>query len=156
MARGMHLTIDEWFYHWFAKDDTLEVTSLLFEKMFEVCDKIVIQKGSRLAHKFFELVDASSMYPPKQRNAVKQIVRLFITNSIKVFWVDDVSDLPDELIPLLPRKDLYLIQICLATKDKILVTSDTTLYQNLLDTQKELGIKPFMVLDFMNLYPNIM
>ena len=155
MGRGKHLTIDEWFYHWFADERKLTTVSALFSKMYFVCDKIVIQKGSRLAHKFYELVNASSMYPPKQREEVKTLVRLFISNSQKVHWVDEVEELSEEMIPQLPRKDLYLVQICLQTKEKIIVTSDTTLYQNLLDTKETLQIQPYMVEEFMKFYPEI-
>lgn len=154
MGRGKHLTIDEWFYHWFADADKLISVSSLFEKIFKICDKIVIQKGSRLAHKFFELVNSSSMYPPVQRQEVKALVRLFITNSNKVFWVDKVEELAEEIIPQLPRKDLYLVQICLQTEDKIIITSDTTLYQNLIDTKELLGIQVFMVEKFIANYPD--
>lgn len=153
MGRGKHLTIDEWFYHWFADPDKLVLASSLFEKIFTVCDKIVVQKGSRLAHKFYDLVNSSSMYPPKQREEVKVLVRLFITNRNKVFWVDEVEELAEEIIPHLPRKDLYLVQICLQTEDKIIVTSDTTLYQNLVDTKQFLGITAFMAEKFIADYP---
>jgi hypothetical protein len=153
MGRGFHLTIDEWFYHWFADPEKLPIASSLFEKMFSICDKIVIQKGSRLAHKFFDLVNSSSMYPPRQREEVKALVRLFITNSNKVFWVNDVEQLAEDIIPLLPRKDLYLIQICLQTEHKIIVTSDTTLYQNLIDTKDFLGVRAYLVQEFVIKYP---
>jgi len=83
MGRGKHLTIDEWFYHWFADSDKLPLVSSLFEKMFIVCDKIVIQKGSGLVHKFFELVNASSMYPPQQREEVKALIRFLLLTVIK-------------------------------------------------------------------------
>lgn len=155
MGRGKHLTIDEWFYHWFADSDKLPLVSSLFDKIFTVCDKIVIQKGSRLAHKFFELVNSSSMYPPRQRQEVKVLVRLFITNSNKVFWVDEVEELAEKIIPQLPRKDLYLVQICLQTTDKIIVTSDTTLFENLVDTKEFLRIQVFMAEEFIKNYPNI-
>ncbi len=155
MGRGLHLTIDEWFYHWFADAEKLTQASTFFFNLFEVCDKIVIQKGTRLADKFYNLVNSSSMYPPKERLAVKSLMNLFITNSNKVFWVDDVEELSQEIIPQLPRKDLYLVQICIQTTDKICVTSDTTLHQNLLDTYPILGIKTYMVEDFMRLYPDI-
>lgn len=156
MARGKHLTIDEWFYHWFADSAKLPLVSSLFDKIFIVCDKIVIQKGSPLARKFYELVSSSSMYPPKQREEVKVLVRLFITNSNKVFWIDKVEDLAEKIIPQLPRKDLYLVQICLQTEDKIIVTSDTTLYQNLMDTKDFLRIRAFMAEEFIADYPEIL
>lgn len=155
MGRGKHLTIDEWFYHWFADEEKLPLVSNLFDQIFLICDKLVVHKGSRLAHKFFELVNASSMYPPRQREEVKEIVRKFITNPKKVLFVEQVPELWDEVIPLLPRKDLYIVQMCLASIDKIVITSDTTLYQNLIDTFTELNIQVYMVEDFMNRYPEI-
>jgi len=154
MARGLHLTIDEWFYHWFGDDEKLEQVSALFIIILDVCDKIVIQKGSRLALKFYTLIESSSKYPPKNRVQVKLLTRLFIQNSDKIFWVDSVDDLDDTIIPQLPRKDLYLVQICLQTNEKYIITSDTTLYQNLTDTRDALGIVPFMVEDFINAYPD--
>ncbi|WP_153796715.1 hypothetical protein [Foetidibacter luteolus] len=155
MGRGWHLTIDEWFYHWFDDEAKLPLVSALFDKIYQICDKITIQKGTRLARKFYELVDASSMYPPKSREEVKKITNLFIKNIEKVKWVDAVDDLQEELIPRLPRKDLYLVQICLQTHDKIIVTTDTTLYHNLLDTKPELGITVFMAEEFIHQYPEI-
>lgn len=155
MGRGLHLTIDEWFYHWFAREDKLPLVSKLFISIFEVCDKIVIQKDNRHAHKFYELVDKSSMYPPKNRQAVKTIIQLFITNSLKVHWVDEVPEIQEDIVPLLPWKDVYMVQMCLASHDKIFVTSDTTLYQNLIDTFHQLNIRVFMADEFMKIYPNI-
>ncbi len=155
MGRGKHLTIDEWFYHWFDDEEKLPLVSKLFIQIFEVCDTIVFQKGNRHAHKFFELANKSSMYPPKNRQAVKAIMQLFITNSLKIHYIDDVPEIGKEIIPLLPRKDVYLVQLCLASNDKIFVTSDGTLYQNLKDTFMQLNIRVYMAEDFMNQYPEI-
>lgn len=95
------------------------------------------------------------MYPPRQRESVKDVVRKFITNPKKVLFVEQVPELQDEVIPLLPRKDLYIVQMCLASTDKIVITSDTTLYQNLIDTFEELNIQVYMVEDFISRYPDI-
>ena len=53
------------------------------------------------------------------------------------------------------RKDLYLVQLCLQTHYKILITSDSTLFQNLFDNKEVLCITPFMVEEFMNNYPDM-
>lgn len=154
MGRGLHLTIDEWFYHWFGEDDNYKATAKLFISIFEICDKIVLQKGTRLAAKFYALCEESNNYPPLERTAAKVLSRLFLQNSNKIHWVEEVEDLSEEIIPLLPRKDLYLVQICLQANEKYLITSDATLYQNLIDTKDVLGITPYMVKDFMNIYPD--
>ena len=118
MARGLHLTIDEWFYDWFGYEQHYKATAKLFLTIFEVCDKIVLQKGTRLASKFYKLCEESNNYPPLEKSAAKILVRLFLQNLNKIHWVDEIDELPDNVVPKLPRKDLYLIQICLKTHEK--------------------------------------
>ena len=154
MGRGLHLTVDEWFYHWFADETKIDEISIFFTKILEVCDKIVIQKGTRLALKLFSLVESSIKYPPIQRERVKMLVRLFFQNSNKIEWVDVPIAIPADIENQLPRKDIYLIEMCLATADKILITTDTTLFTNLSDTQLHLNIFPFMAEDFIKKYPD--
>lgn len=64
MGRGLHLTIDEWFYHWFDDEEKLPLVSKLLFQILEVCDTLVFMQGNRHAQKFQELVNKSSMYPP--------------------------------------------------------------------------------------------
>ena len=155
MARGRHLTIDEWFYHWFGENDTARVDAVntFFIKLLEVCDKIVMQRGSRLAKKFYELAEQSTKYPPNNRASVKLLLANFYKLD-KVHIVDEVEILEDEIAARLPRKDVYLVQICLETNEKIIITTDTTLYQNLLDTNHLLGIRVYMANGFINSYPD--
>lgn len=155
MGRGIHLTVDEWFYHWFADETKIDEVSIFFTQLLEVCDKIVMQKGTRLAKKFYSLVESSIKYPPKERQRVKFLLRLFIQNSDKIEWVNETVSIPQGHENLLPRKDIYLIEMCLSTTDKILITTDTTLFANLVDTQGQLKIRPFMASDFINRYPVI-
>jgi hypothetical protein len=157
MRRGLHLTIDEWFYSWFASNDVEKVSLVdnFFERVLEVCDLIVIQRGTRLARKFYELAEIGKAFPPdpKTRDRVQKLLHNFYRQE-KFLLIDEVQDLQEEIIPQLPRKDLYLVQICLQTNEKYIITSDTTLYQNLIDTRDALGIVPYMVEDFINAYPN--
>lgn len=155
MGRGIHLTVDEWFYHWFADETKIDEVSVFFTQILEVCDKIVLKKGTRLALKFYSLVESSINYPPKQRQRVKLLVRLFFQNSNKIEWINETVAIPHRHEDLLPRKDIYLIEMCLGTTDKIIITTDTTLFTNLVDTQKQLKIRPFMASDFINRYPVI-
>jgi predicted nucleic acid-binding protein len=155
MARGWHLTIDEWFYHWFGETDNekVELANIFFLKLLVVCDKIVIQRGSRLAKKFHELAEQSTKYPPKNRDSVKLLLANFYKKD-KVYIVDEVSTLSAEITFQLPRKDVYLVEICMETNEKIIITTDTTLYQNLVDTNNILGIRVFMAKDFIQSYPD--
>lgn len=155
MARGIQLTLDEWFYHWFGDKTNYKTVAKLFITILEVCDKIVLQKGTPLAAKFYALCEESKNYPPFERSAAKIVARLFLQNLDKVYWVNEVEDLNEEISPHLPRKDLYLVQMCLQTQHKILITSDGTLFQNLFENKKVLNITPFMAEKFIAHYPDI-
>jgi hypothetical protein len=155
MARGWHLTIDEWFYHWFGETDAekVELVNSFFFRLLEVCDKIVIKRGSRLALKFYELAEKSTTYPPNNRAAVKLLLANFYKRD-KVHIVDEVDALTEDVTAQLPRKDVYLVEICMQTSEKIVITTDETLHQNLVDTKEILGIRVYMAKDFIKAYPD--
>jgi hypothetical protein len=155
MGRGLHLTIDEWFFYHFNNEELLPITSKFFLSVFEVCDKIVLKRGTPLAKKFHSLVEASIMYPPKQRLAVQALLRLFLQNSNKVIWVDNELDLEQEIEQQIPRHDVYLIKMCLQTTDKIFVTTDKKLHNAIIALDTTLKIKIYMADKFMELYPKI-
>lgn len=152
MARGFHLTIDEWFYDWFARPNKYLEATKFFYKIFEVCDKMVIKKGTPLAHKFYQLDLESGKWPPDQRKAVKFIKNLFLSNSNKVHWVDDVDEFKEDIKNRLPRHDIYLIEVCIKTNNKILITTDNTLHSNVNDLYETLSITSFMADDFIKRY----
>ncbi len=154
MGRGLHLTIDEWFFHWFDDESKYKEVTKLFFKIFEVCDKIVLQRNTRLYKKFETLTEKSAFYPKLQRDAVKILMNLFVRNSDKIFYVENTDTIAKEIMEQLPRKDVYLAEICLATHHKFLITTDVTLFDNLNETFVVLGIKAFMAEDFINKYPN--
>ncbi len=58
MGRGLHLTIDEWFFHWFDDENKYKEVTKLFFQILEVCDKIVLQKGNRHNKKFETLAES--------------------------------------------------------------------------------------------------
>jgi hypothetical protein len=155
MGRGLHLTVDEWFFYHFDNEELLPATFKLFADIYEVCDKIVLKRGTPLMNKFNILVESSSMYPSIQRQAVKAVVKLFLQNSNKIQWVENDFDLEEIIETQLPRHDVYLVKMCLLTEDKIFVTTDSKLYSSLITLQEELQIKVFMANDFMLNYPTI-
>lgn len=155
MARGIHLTIDEWFYHWFEEGHNYKQVATFFIEILKVCDKIVLQKGTRLAQKFYALCEASYSYPPLERQTVKLLMRSLISNIDKIYWVDETEKLTENIVSRLPRKDVYLVEICLMTHDKILITTDFTLHQNLIDLHNELGIVVSFAEDFIQHYPEL-
>jgi hypothetical protein len=154
MGRGFHLTIDEWFYHWFANSERFSEAAKFFLHIFEVCDVIVLRKDTPLARKFYQLDEESGKWPINQRDAVRLIKNLFLSNSNKIYWVENVQAFSKEIKQSLPRKDVYLVEICFQTQEKILITSDKTLYQSVLDLQQKLAISPFLVEGFIPKYLN--
>lgn len=154
MARGWHLTIDEWFFYHFNNEELLPVTSKFFLSVFEVCDKIILKRGTPLAQKFHALVESSIMYPPKQRQAVQTLLRLFLQNSNKVHWIDNDIELDESIEQQLPRHDVYLVKMCLQTSDKVFITTDRKLHDAVKSLEQVLGIRIFMADEFINKYPN--
>ena len=155
MARGTHLTIDEWFYHWFEEEESSKLIAAFFLKVLEVCDKIVLQKGTRLAQKFYALCEESVYYPPIERRDVKLLMRSIIANIDKVYWVDETEKFTEEVANRLPRKNVYLVEMCKMTADKILITTDQTLHQNVADLYAELGIVVVFAEEFIDNYPKL-
>lgn len=145
-------TIDEWFYHRLRDEANYLLVAKLFLRIFEICDQIVIKKNTRLAKKFYLLDEESAKFTPEQRAVVRFIKNQFLSNSIKIHWVDDVTEFGEDVENKLPRKDIYLVQICAQTTDKILITTDGTLHQNLTDLKDTLNITPYFAEDFINKY----
>lgn len=148
MDEKKQFTIDEWFYHWLADETKYLLAAKFFLKILEICDKIVLKKGTRLARKFYQLDEESGKFPPKQREVVRLIKNQFLANIIKIHWVDEVEQLGEQTEAGLPRKDIYLIEICAQTRDKILITTDVTLHENVAALNATLGITPFFAESF--------
>lgn len=155
MGRGKELLIDEWFYFHFAEEDKWQKAAKLFIQIFEVCDKIILKRGTPIDQKFYELVEKSVLYPPKERLGIKALLRLFVQNSNKISWIEDEIELDKIVESELHKNDLYLVKMCYQSKDKIFVTTDNRLAEPMNKHKEYLGITVYMANDFMNLYPNI-
>lgn len=152
MDEKKQFTIDEWFYHWLADETKYLQAAKLFLKILDICDKIVLQKGTRLARKFYQLDVESGKYAPEHRTAIRIIKNQFLANSLKIYWVEDVEDLNGEIEACLPRKDVYLVKICAQTRDKILITTDHGLHESLVGCFQTLGITPIFAEQFIGDY----
>lgn len=156
MGRGLQITLDEWFFHWFEDQDKQPIVSALFDKIFSVCDKLVFEKGNRHSRKLFHLVESSSMFPPNGRLAVKKIVRLFIQNSEKIEWVESANLLSEDVISKLPRKDIYIAEMCMQSQEKVIITTDEGFLDALQKTSDQTGIRVISANDFISRYPNFL
>ncbi|MGB8191115.1 MAG: hypothetical protein WCF67_04305 [Chitinophagaceae bacterium] len=152
MIEKKQFTIDEWFYHWLADETKYLQAAKLLLKILDICDKIVLQKSTPLARKFYQLDVESGKYPPQQREVIRIIKSQFLSNSLKIHWIDEVDDLSEGIELILPRKDVYLVKMCLKTEDKILVTTDQGLYDSLIQCKPELNITPIFAEQFIENY----
>jgi hypothetical protein len=155
MGRGKELLIDEWFYYHFADEKKLKKVTTLFINIFEVCDKIILKRGTPIDKKFYELAEISVNYPPLQRSAVKTLIRLFLQNSNKISWIENDIEIDKAVEIDLHKNDLYLVKMCLQSKEKIFVTTDNRLAAPMNKHKNYLGIEVYLAEDFMKLYPNI-
>ena len=151
----MDVTINEWLFYYLANhvEDKYVLADNIFNKMFERCDKIVLLKGSPMNQKINLL---SKINLPRQRNIIKNFLRMFAYNSEKLKLIENVNELPDDIIKLLPKqekdKDKYLVQTALATNDKVIVTADRKLKESI---HEKCGIKVKLVEEFWKEIKNV-
>ena len=70
----------------------------------------------------------------------------------KIVWIEEDLNFSEAINEKLPRKDIYIVEICFQTKDRIFITTDTTLYKNIDSLKKELSISPFFAQEFIHNY----
>jgi hypothetical protein len=144
----MDITINEWLFYYLSDIEKYSIAVKVLNRLYNKCDRIVYAKGSPMSNKINQL---SKFGLPKQRNAIKDFFRKFSYNSEKMLIIDtELPNLPNDLVSILPRretdKDIYLVQTCLATADKIILTIDEDLKKALND---KFGIKVKLVSEFL-------
>src|SRR6185295_13284297 len=144
-------TIDEWFYHYLLDETKFQITAKFFVKVLEICDRVCMKDGTPLREKFFSLDKELSAKSPAGRLVAKTVVKGFISNLEKMEWINEEIEIP-EVVTDLPRKDIYLIKLCMATSDKIFITTDNKLKGALEKNASTLEIKVHHADDFMKEY----
>lgn len=146
----MDITINEWLFYYLSntEEHLYVVAHKILTRLYDKCDRIVYAKGSPMNEKINQL---SEFKLPKQRDAIKDFFRKFSYNSEKMLLIEtELPNLSEELINSLPRKekdkDIYLVQKCFATTDKIIVTEDEDLKNAI---NGKFGIKVKLVSEFL-------
>lgn len=147
----MDIAINEWIYSYLTgEEEKVEIADIILTEMFGKCDRLVYVKGSPMNEKVNML---SKFNFPKQREIIKKYFRMvYPYNSEKVILLEknELKDLPRELINSLPHKekdkDIYLVQACLQTDNKIIVTVDNDLKKAI---DGKYGIKVKLVDEFL-------
>jgi len=120
----MDITFDEWLYHYLIDEEKWTIADEILTKIYDKCDRIVCAKGSPMNEKINLL---SKFESPKQIKIIKKFFMMFSYNSDKLLLLEenDLPPLPNEFIDSFEEKeDIYLVQTCLATNDKIIITED--------------------------------
>jgi len=146
----MDITINEWLFYYLSntEEHLYVLAHKILTRLYEKCDRIVYAKGSPMSGKINQL---SKFELPKQRDTIKDFFRKFSYNSEKMLIIDtELPKLPNDLVNILPRretdKDIYLVQTCLATRDKIILTVDEDLKKAL---DNKFGVKVKLVSGFL-------
>src|SRR3989344_5988722 len=99
------IIVDEWLFEDLAgnngRDKQIE-TVIFLNKLYEICDQIVILEGSSFEKKMNDFTSSTNDSPPF-RLARSAFIELISRNSVKKHYLlkDDVTALPKAFIPLI-------------------------------------------------------
>ncbi len=148
------LTIDEWICHYLADDSKYKDTERFLGRLLDICDKIVVKYNSPMYNKLWSICRNSAKWKPSKQRVAKFFINGFIKNQKKVEWIDNCSPVPTEYLEFIHTKDHYLVETALSTQTRMLITSDSTLYDTLHKLEAQLSIRTYMAEDFIKRYPN--
>lgn len=125
------LLIDEWLLHDLQGDNGRLAQARageLLEKIRQVCDHIVLRKGSRWAQKAYELMKYND---PIVRDLSKylHLVILRDPGKCRVLEGDHIPPLPAEVERVIPPHDLYLLETYATSQAELFITTDTRLLE---------------------------
>ena len=128
-----HFILDEWLWSDLRGENRAgnpkaqSQSFALLEKIFEICDKIVIVEGSAFSRKLWSLSKEAT--DPVRRGIVKYFKDKFLYNPNKVVKLnqDDLVAIDQSLAAQTQTKDHYLIQAHLAYRESVIVTTDSGL-----------------------------
>lgn len=125
------IVIDEWLFEdllgTYGLDRQIQTFSFI-QKMYSICDRFVILRGSKFQEKYTQFIKKSQANPLLKFYS-NFFRNFFITNSRKIEWIN-----PTRLIPLsksLMKKvnidDHYLFQTHFCIKNSFILTTDMRL-----------------------------
>lgn len=130
----MILVINEWIFHDLLGENGLErfrSAAAFLVKLDGSNDRIVMPPDERWRRKAFQLMTATS---PAQREVSKVMHRLLLDSERCIRPEND--DMPEESLTSYdwaPEEDFYLLQAYSAATADLLVTTDETLFQAILE-----------------------
>lgn len=127
------LILNEWVIHDLCGENGQEhqlETLQFLERIEKKCDYIVLLRGSPWTKKAYQFMKASDL---QLRYYCQFLHTSFISNSnkCKIYTIDEIVSLTPDVQTLIPEEDTYLVQLCLAEPNSILITSDVKLLEAL-------------------------
>ncbi len=132
----MILVLNEWVFHdlWGENGGANQNQTKNFLMSFrDSSDWLVVPAHgkNRWLGKVYELMGRSQLDPSLR--IASRLFRSLIEDSGKIVWVqlDDVDDVPQNLLARLPEEDIYLVEAYLSASADMLVTTDRGLHDSL-------------------------
>lgn len=130
----MILVINEWIFHDLLGDDgpqAFEEAEKFVRKLFQSDDWLVMPSEQRWRRKAYQLMTSPS---PGIRQ-VSQLFHQLLRDSNRCIIVNsaDISVTPENEYDWAPTEDVYLLEACVASNADLLVTTDVTLFERVVE-----------------------
>jgi len=146
----LEIVLDEWIVHFIADPAKQKETGHLLTSVFRKCDRFVTVAGSPLAQKLYEMCKGYRRFDSAGRALAKMFIMRFLDNSEKLHRIPtDVAAVPEDLTSEVKEDDRYLVRAALATRDKLILTTDGPLKEAL---DGKHGIRVRLVDEFVEEY----
>ena len=147
------LLIDEWLLHDLRGDNGRQAqvrAGELLQKIRQVCDHIVLRKGSPWAQKAYELMEYND---PVVRALSKYLHSAILRDPQKCRALEGgrIPPLPLEVERVIPPDDLYLLETYAASKAESFITTDTRL-RGVLERIEGFNVNTVLKEDFLAQY----
>ena len=148
----MEIVVNEWLLEYLRPDaqasdraDALKFINAVVQKQY----KIVIKRKSPFTDKFYDYSKRSEQ--DINSNQRFKILHLLFRDADKTMIADDsdLQVLPEDINAKTPEDDKYLIELWYQNQDRIVLTTDTRLKDELKDVP---GLKIYLLWEFLKEY----
>lgn len=148
----MEIVVNEWLLDYLcpgSEKSEKELAIKFINAWEQGCDKVVIRRPSRFLEKFYQYWQKFGRDTDIKKRFRK--LELLFYDSDKTIIADDtdVKKLPEGLEAKTPLDDKYLIELAYSKRDRLIVTTDVRLKDNL---QDETNLKIYLLQEFLQNY----
>lgn len=147
----MEIVVNEWLLDYMCPNTDPEKMSIAIQFVNAVvrrCDKIVIGRATPFVSKFYHHM-GSFGWDPDFKKRFSKLNQLLFYNSDKTIIIDDTSakPVPKEIEEKTSQDDRYLIELAYSSADRVIVTTDQRLRDNL---QGQFNLKIYLPDEFLS------